>query len=293
MAFLKIPVGARAQGLGDSFVGVGGDVASLYWNPAAVGLLRKPQIILSHVQWPAEIGYEYAGLVWPLGRTQTLGVAVGKLHMEQMPVRTIYRPEGDGRWFGFGDDLFQLTYSRKLTSRFTTGFSVKYVRETLDNLEMDNFLVDLGTFYYTGYRDLTLAVSFTNFGPVARPGGTYVPANNPEAPPRKYQGFAPPMVFRLGGSLHLWETPDYAFLTALQVTHPVDYRESYHWGGELSIRHLVFLRGGLQFHKEAQSWSTGLGLLVHPAGRELRLDWSYGDFGILDYSQRLTLVFRL
>ena len=32
--FLKIPVGARAQGMGSAFVAVANDATAIYWNPA-------------------------------------------------------------------------------------------------------------------------------------------------------------------------------------------------------------------------------------------------------------------
>ena len=40
-AFLEVPVGARANGMGNAFVGTSDDVTSLYWNPSGIAALRR------------------------------------------------------------------------------------------------------------------------------------------------------------------------------------------------------------------------------------------------------------
>lgn len=291
MSFLKIAVGARAEGMGQAFVGVPGDVTSLWWNPAGIGLERRPQLLLNHVQWPAEIAYEFIGIKYPLGRTQMLGLALASLHMDDMPVTTIFNPGGDGSYFSFGDELLQLSWAINLTSQFTGGISVKYVRERLDDLTMSAPLLDMGTFYYTGYRDLTLAMSITNFGGVMRPAGTYQYLDEEgEYSQRRYRSFSPPTAFRLGTSMHVYRNEALALLAAFQVTHPVDNRENYNLGLELDIYHQLQLRTGWKVHAEEESWTAGVGTSIGMEGYEMRLDWAYTDFGIFGFSQRLTLL---
>jgi hypothetical protein len=291
MTFLKIPVGARAEGMGDAFIGVPGDASSLWWNPAGIGLKRKGELFLDHLQWPADISYEYLGFTWPLGRVHTVGVALASLHMDDMPVTTIYHPEGDGTWWSFGDELIQLSWAVSLTNHFTGGISVKYVRERLDDLTMSAPLLDMGTFYYTGFRDLTLAMSITNFGGVIRPAGTYqYREEDGSYSERRYKSFSPPTVFRLGSSMHVYQDDSMALLAAVQVTHPVDNRENYNMGLELDIHHHLQLRGGWKFHAEEESWTAGIGTILDIAEYSMRLDWSYSDFGLFGYSQRMSLL---
>ena len=38
---------------------------------------------------------------------------------------------------------------------------------------MDAFLLDMGTFYWTGYRSLRFCASLSNFGEQVAPDGTY------------------------------------------------------------------------------------------------------------------------
>ena len=46
--FLKIGVGARAAGMGESFVAVSNDASALYWNPAGITQSTGNEIIVSH-----------------------------------------------------------------------------------------------------------------------------------------------------------------------------------------------------------------------------------------------------
>jgi hypothetical protein len=291
MTFLKIAVGARAEGMGDAFVAVPGDASSLWWNPAGIGLKRQGELLLNHVEWPAGIAYEYLGFTWPVGRKHTVGIALASLHMDDMQRTTIYHPDGDGTFFNFGDELLQLSWAVNLTDHFTGGISVKYVRERLDDLTMSAPLLDMGTFYYTGFRDLTVAMSITNFGGVIRPAGSYqYQEEDGSMSDRRYKSFSPPTVFRLGSSMHVYQNDSVALLAAMQVTHPVDNRENYNLGLELDLFDHLQLRGGYKFHAEEESWTAGIGTVLDVGEYNMRLDWSYSDFGLFDYSQRLSLL---
>src|SRR5512132_1463695 len=57
--FLGIGVGARAVGLGGSFVAVANDPSAIFWNPAGLASLQRPELLLSHVDWPADINFEH------------------------------------------------------------------------------------------------------------------------------------------------------------------------------------------------------------------------------------------
>src|SRR5258705_13679669 len=67
-SFLRIGVGARATGLGESFVAVANDPSAIYWNPAGLASLQHSELLLSHIEWPAEIRYEHAAWALPVRR---------------------------------------------------------------------------------------------------------------------------------------------------------------------------------------------------------------------------------
>ena len=103
--FLKIGIGARATGLGESFVAVANDPSAIYWNPAGLASLQRQEISLSHLEWPAEIRFEHVSYVLPVRRLGgSLGFQLGVLSTE-IDETTEFNPFGTGRTFFFSVDL--------------------------------------------------------------------------------------------------------------------------------------------------------------------------------------------
>src|SRR5437762_4483401 len=67
-SFLKIGVGARAAALGEAFVAVANDPSAIYWNPAGLASMQRQEFQLSHLEWPADIRYEFLAYVVPSQR---------------------------------------------------------------------------------------------------------------------------------------------------------------------------------------------------------------------------------
>src|SRR5262245_56052429 len=67
-SFLRIGIGARATGLGETFVAVANDPSAIYWNPAGLASIQRSELLLSHIEWPADIRYEHGAWVLPVRR---------------------------------------------------------------------------------------------------------------------------------------------------------------------------------------------------------------------------------
>jgi hypothetical protein len=286
--FLKIGVGARAEGMGQAFAGVANDATALYWNPAGLSLLEGNQVAMNHLEWPAEISYTWLGGVRQLSPTLHVGLAYGQLSTEAMPVTTEEHPDGDGRTFYFTDQFVQATGALRLTNQFSCGLTARYVREDIMDVTMSGVLLDLGTFYRTGWRDLSVAVALVNFGGQFAPKGSWIPADGRE---RGWEDFSAPTVFRLGSAAHVLQAGDHQVLASAQINHPVDNLESYDLGAEYAWRETAFLRAGWKFNGGEESWTAGAGLSFERHGVGVRLDISYSDFGLLDNSRRLSTQF--
>ena len=63
MPFLKIGIGARAIGMGESQVADASDLYASYWNPAGLARVKRPQIGLMHNEWFEGINHEFFGFV--------------------------------------------------------------------------------------------------------------------------------------------------------------------------------------------------------------------------------------
>jgi len=82
--FLTIDVGARAVGMGGSFVSVADDATAMFWNPAGIARLSTNEVTLNHTEWIAGINFNYAGGIFLLGEYGTVGVNFTSLSMGEM-----------------------------------------------------------------------------------------------------------------------------------------------------------------------------------------------------------------
>ena len=171
--FLNIGVSARAVGMGESVVALNQDASSVYYNPAAIAQLDKTDISISQIQWPADINYDYFSMTRHMFDRHYFGVSAGILHMKPMMETTEYHPDGTGNYFTFQNRFIGMTYGAKMTDRFSFGITLKYVSEDLADYGMKTVLMDMGTFYWTGYKSLRFCASLAHFGKQVSPTGSY------------------------------------------------------------------------------------------------------------------------
>jgi long-subunit fatty acid transport protein len=204
--FLKLGVGSRSSAMGDAFVAIANDASALYWNPAGLVQFDQDQIIFSHNQWVVDINHDFLGAVYHLDETNTFGVALTSLSMEDMKVTTEFAPFGTGEYFSFGDIALAVTYSRKMTDQFSFGGTIRYIEETLDKLKMRGIMMDFGTYYWTGLGTTRFAVTVSNFGNQLAPDGQVVLVGKREK--SDWQSFSPPTIFRIGFAFEPYQNED-------------------------------------------------------------------------------------
>ncbi len=320
MTYLKIPVGARAEAMGGAYVAIANDPFAVYWNPAGIAQianrwrgkytvdpLRPPEgtkapanglaplfrgdrtLGMTRINYFSDITYDAISFVHPLP-AGVIGVSLASLSTPDMEITTVYQPEGTGEYFSYGDALFGLSYALQMTDNFSWGVTLKYAREQLADVMMDNVMMDIGTYYWTGYRDLRIGVSLMHFGPTARPDGSYMYREaDGSLTERSFTSYPPPTVFQLGGAMTAFAWQHHKVLTSLQLNHPVDNSENIKLGAEYGFMGMVFVRGGYKLNTDEQDWSLGTGVRVPWRGMAVCADYSYTDFGILDNTQRVSL----
>lgn len=298
--FLKIEPSAYGAGMAGAGVALQWDAASSFYNPAAISHLPKRDLVLFHLDMPADIDYNYFAFSSPFGRVGHIGISYGALHMDPIMETTEFMPFGTGRTFIFRDEFVALTYSLKLADRFTLGSTIKYAHETIDNFTMGGVLIDFGTLYMTGFRSLRIASSLTNFGMQSRPTGTYsktIPNQDGEAvvaDSLEFQAFSPPTTFRLGVGYEIFESDQNRLTTSFQLTHPADNAETYAFGLEYLLRNVLSLRCGYIINMGGFGLSLGGGLRMGlPGGFTLRFDYAYNMTEYLTAPQRYSIGFSL
>ena len=294
LTFLKIGVGSRAAAMGGAFVGVADDASCLYWNPAGAAQMKQSEFYSSRIKWPAGIDYDFFGIVYKLSSNYSFGLSAGFLHSEAMDVTTEYMPHGTGEKFYFNDMSIAATISQKITEQFSWGFTAKYVEEQIADVSSHTALVDIGTFYWTGFKSLRFAVSLTNFGSEATFSGKYAkPLLEGGTIDMDYKGFSLPTIFRIGTTMEIIDNPRNKMTISAQLNHPVDNAETFSIGVENRIAQRVFLRGGINLNNPEESFNVGFGLLLPIQKSSLSFDYSYSRMHYLTDIQRFTLKIAL
>ncbi len=286
--FLKIGVGARAVGMGESFAAVANDASALYWNPAGIAEFQNNQLFVSHINWLVDIQHDFIGYVHHLDATNSLGLSVIALYTDDMQETTEYQPFGTGNYFSFGDVGIGLTYGRKMTDRFSFGITLKYFQETLAEFKMQGVMIDLGTFYWTGFGTSRFAVCVSNFGNQVKPTGSYM--NRDGVQIADFQSFSPPTVFKVGFATELYQTDMHRITTAVQLNHPNDNAENVNLGLEYGWREYFFLRGGYKLNVDEETFSLGLGCKIPLKIIDFSVDFAYSDFGRLGNVTRFSIL---
>jgi long-subunit fatty acid transport protein len=287
--FLKIGVGARAAALGDAFIAIANDASALYWNPAGLVQFKNDEIIFAHNNWVVDINHDFLGGVYHFGSNYALGVGVTGLSMDDMPVTTEFAPFGTGEFFSFSDLAIGLTYSQRMTDKFSFGITVRYVEETLDKLKMRGVMIDLGTYYWTGLGSTRFAVTVSNFGAELSPEGTVDLVGN-QGQKSDWQSFSPPTIFRIGFAFEPFENEEHKVTTSIQLNHPNDNSENFALAAEYVWKSIFALRGGFKINADEQNYSFGAGIHVPITIAAFNFDYAFSNFIRLGSVHRFSII---
>lgn len=114
-AFEDLGVGARAMGMGGAFVGVSDDASALFYNPAGITQLKRPEVT-GTLSWlfpgSADSTYGYLGFVYPTMKTGYFGVS--------LLGRNISANNGK-----YGESILGISYARKIDAHVSWGVTIK------------------------------------------------------------------------------------------------------------------------------------------------------------------------
>jgi opacity protein-like surface antigen len=293
--FLKIGVGPRAIAMGGAFTAVSDDITAIYWNPGGLANIGSTQAYFNHVEWFADINYDYAAFAAAIPDIGSIGVFVSALSTDDMAVRTIEQPEGTGELFTYGTLAVGLSYSRSLTDQFSIGFNIKYINEKLWHMSSTGFAADIGTVYKIPIlNEFRIAASISNFGTKMKLEGRDAVSVKQVGSPGysnlintdiSLDNFDLPLLFRVGVASDLVEFDENRITIGIDAVHPNDHTEYLNTGMEYAWNDIIFLRGGYTslFEKDTEKGLTlGFGLQYRIIDLiKVAVDYAYQDFGRL------------
>jgi len=168
-----------------------------------------------------------------------------------------------------------VSVAKRFTDRFSGGIAAKYVREDLGvevgGPSTNALVLDAGTQYEIGPKNMHLAVALMNFGTDMIPDGTY---KQPGGATAKYQGYAPSTEFKFGVAFSPISRPWLRSLVDMEMVHPADNTETFRLGGEAVILGTLAVRAGHDFRADELKTSFGMGLECKILGRKTQIDYA-------------------
>ncbi len=294
--FLKINGDARQAGMAGAFTAISrGNANSVFGNPAALADVEEYDVQLNTMEWIADISHQSVALATNLGDFGIVGVSLAMLDYGDIP-ETINSPiAGENRTtpvvtgdvFSARDIAAGFSYARRITDKLSVGGNFRWMRQKIAELTMNNWSLDVGTLYYTGFRSLRVAIAARNFGPDSRFGGWS------EEFQTESDNVRMPLDLRAGIAMDFLDEIDSPHLLTVVVEgdHPNDGREKFHVGASNSFDNVLFLRGGYKFSYDEQRFTFGAGITYPFAGVQGTVNYAYVDFGDLTQVHMFSLGF--
>jgi hypothetical protein len=306
--FLSIDVGPQATAMGSAFVSVASGVSAMYWNPAGISRTDNFEASFSSTKWIADLSFNYAGAVLPLGTFGTLGINATFLTMDPIERTTADNPDGTGELVDAGSYAFGLSYARNLTDQFSIGFNGKFINERIYHSNATGFAIDVGALFITHFNGLKLGMNISNYGTKMQMEGQDFQVQHDSYPgisgnngninaTLSTDPYDLPLLFRLGASMDVLKGLfNSNLILSVDALHPSDDVESVNIGGEYVFNNLIALRVGYKglFAKDSeQGLNFGGGIRYDISGVNLKVDYSYISFGVLNSVHMFSVGFGL
>ena len=272
MTFLKIGIGAKAMGMGESHVAATDDLYASYWNPAGLARIQQPQLALMHNEWFAGINHQFIGFALPVGDIGTVGASANYLSFGELQGRdrdgnetTIFRPY---------DLALIVSYANAVTSNLAFGANAKFLREQIADESGTGIAFDFGGLYTFPELPLALGFNAQHVGPRVR----FVE-----------EAFGLPFTFRFGTAYQPWSD---AFMLTADVVRPSDNDITTGVGAAYTIADILQLRTGYKYKLGGNDLggtsglTGGFGLTL----RRFQIDYALVPFGVLGLTHRFSLV---
>ena len=273
--FLLLGAGARGAALGGAFAALTQDVTALYYNPAGLSQMARPQAMVSTYSYVANTRYSWVGIGLPMsGGARAVGVSVGTFGFSDQPVYTLEDPDGTGETYSVAETFLGLTYSQNFSDRFSAGFTAKMISDHLGSTSATGFAIDFGTNFHAmvGERPIRAAFVIDNLGSNLRHDGSALESGVSRAPPLgtvdipqelqparlKTSSWGLPVQFRVGVSLDVLNQGSNRVSVLGEFTQPVNTKPGGGAGLEWALTNVgnsgfsLAARGSYTLHPDAK-----------------------------------------
>ncbi|MBN1540844.1 PorV/PorQ family protein [candidate division KSB1 bacterium] len=275
-SFLRTQVGARAAGMGGSFLAVPGDIHAVYYNPAGLFQLKNRTATATYLNHVLDLNSGFVGYSQPLDPWGKVGISALYIDFGEFKKRDNTGLElGD---FGASSLSLAATFAFEPLTHLGVGMNAKFIHTSIDNYSAEAVAMDGGVIYTFPDHDLHVAAGFFNIGAAL---SAFVDEKDDL-----------PFHYRAGFSKKLAHLPLFFSFTLYKYN-----REEWHGavGGEFQLSDKFFLRLGYDHLGQEMQVGTskdrfagaaiGFGLLL----KQLQIDYSLTSHGEIGSLNRFTL----
>ncbi|MEC8933169.1 MAG: PorV/PorQ family protein [Candidatus Latescibacterota bacterium] len=173
--FLLIEPGARAIGMGESYVAIADDATASYFNPAALAGQTERKLNFTHAKWlpglADDLSYEFLAYSQPVEGWGNIGINGALLNLGEQ-TRTGERGEVLGTFSSY-DLALSTAYGADIGDNLSAGIGLKFIRSNLADqgagIERgkgvgNSFAADLGLLWKIT-PTLNIGAALRNLGP--------------------------------------------------------------------------------------------------------------------------------
>ncbi|MCK4421091.1 PorV/PorQ family protein [candidate division WOR-3 bacterium] len=301
--FLNVGIGTRSMGMAEAFCAVGNNAEAIYWNPAGIALSTGTSVFTDRTNLWAGIGVNSVSVTQNLGFAGVFGFFYSGLSSGKWEETTDDQPLGSGIYVEYRAYQSGISYARFLTDRFSFGLNLKMIKEDYPDHprnphDVTGYAVDIGGYYKTEFRDLTIGLCIQHFGADITPSGTYVEYEDRDTTDasREFSTYPLPVTFRGGVAMTVYEAEQLSAILAVDIIHPSDNLERYVVGAEVTILDLLKLRTGYQMGGVdcgVGAFNFGVGVAQKTEASSFELGYSYSYGGELSSLHRMSISLGL
>ncbi len=295
--FLENPVSAEAIGRGGMGLITIYNANTVFWNPAGLGWISgKYDFNINYTKGIAEINHSAIAAAMQIGRFGVLALDI--LMMDYGDFYGTRRANNDQGFIDTGafspqSFAFGISFSQKVSDRFSYGVRVKYAKQDLGNtwvgvtgtdvddptltIEEKSYAlgepsVDVGAIYDFLYHKIRFGAVIQNFSREI-----------------KYEDEKFPLPFAVSFALTIDPISFFKqfdgnspFLLGFETRHPRDFKEKFKIGAEYVYHEMLIVRSGYMGNYDERGLTLGLGFYRSYMNSKFRFDYAFEDFGIFN-----------
>lgn len=266
--FLKIPIGAKATGLGSAFTAISNDITAIYYNPAGLVQLNKKEISITHTEWIANSKFDFIGYAQP-STNQTIGL--GLTYLSYGEIEAYNKNRQQIGTFSAQDLAITTSYSKFLTNSLSIGLNFKFIQQNIESEKAAGFGFDLGILKKLTQIPLQIGFAFKNIGPELK----FIKKSYPL-----------PLTLSVGACYTLF---NFLILASDINYEPINNHFGVSFGSEYTPISSLSLRLGYLLTKEKISTiGAGFGLKLF----NCHLDYCFLPYSVLGDTHRLSFTLR-